>query len=181
MRLGVPPSREAAEGERANRAQRDYACAVNMPSKRVASPPAPASVRGAGLIVAAQGVTGVVVATVLLLRGLCGADQRVVNGFGTALWFVLVGGAVLSAGCALLFGRRWGRGLAVFVELLLLPVAWYLTVGSDRPLVGIPVGVLALTALALLLSPAAVRWFRDGDQHGPANPANSANSGPDSR
>ena len=89
--------------------------------------------RGAGLIVAAQGATGVVVAAVLLLRGLGGADQRVVNGFGTALWFALMGGAVLSAGCALLFGRRWGRGLAVFAELLLLPVAWYLAVGSHRP------------------------------------------------
>jgi hypothetical protein len=42
--------------------------------------------------------------------------------------------------------------------LLLLPVAWYLTVGSHRPIVGIPVGIAALTALGLLLSPAAVRW-----------------------
>jgi hypothetical protein len=151
---------------------------VNVPRKRVVSPPAPASVRGAGLIVAVQGATGVVVAAALLFRGLGGADQRVVNGFGTALWFVLTGGVVLSAGCALLFGRRWGRGLAVFGELLLLPVAWYLTVGSHRPLVGIPVGLLALTALALLLSPAAVRWVSGGDQPGPASPANS---GPDSR
>jgi hypothetical protein len=112
------------------------------------------------------------------LRGFGGAEQRVVNGFGTALWFVLSGGAVLSAGCALLFGRRWGRGLAVFAELLLLPVAWYLTVGSHRPLAGIPVGIMALTALVLLLSPAAVRWVSGGDQCGPAS---SANCGPDSR
>jgi hypothetical protein len=140
--------------------------------------PAPASVRGAGLIVAAQGSTGVVVAAVLLLRGFSGADQRVVNGFGTALWFALIGGAVLSAGCALLFGRHWGRGLAVFTELLLLPVAWYLTVGSHLPVVGIPVGIMALTALALLLSPAAVGWVSGRDQRGPAS---SANSGPDSR
>jgi hypothetical protein len=151
---------------------------VNVPSKRVVPPPAPASVRGAGLIVAVQGATGMVVAAVLLLRGLSGADQRVVNGFGTALWFVLIGSAVLSAGCALLFGRRWGRGLAVFAQLLLLPVAWYLTVGSHRPLIGIPVGIIALTALALLLSPVTVRWASGADQRGPAS---SANSEPDSR
>ncbi|MBO0885611.1 MAG: hypothetical protein J2P17_35815, partial [Mycobacterium sp.] len=72
-----------------------------MPRKWVAPLPAPASVRGAGLIVAVQGATGVVVAAVLLARGLGGSDQRVVNGFGTALWFVLTGGAVLSAGCGL--------------------------------------------------------------------------------
>lgn len=111
-----------------------------------------------------QGVAGLVLAAVLLLRGLGGADQRVVNGFGTALWFVLVGGAVFAAGCALLVGRRWGRGLAVFAELLLLPIAWYLAVGSHRPLAGIPVGIMALSVLGLLFSPAAVRWIAGGDQ-----------------
>jgi hypothetical protein len=119
---------------------------------------APASVRGAGLIVAAQGATGLVVAAVLLIRAIGGVDQRGINGFGTAAWFALAGGAVLAAGWALRVGRRWGRGLAVFAELLLLPVAWYLTVDSHRALIGIPVAALALTALALLFSPAAVRW-----------------------
>jgi hypothetical protein len=121
----------------------------------------PASVRGAGLIVAVQGATGLVVAAVLLFRGLGGADQRVVNGFGTAAWFAVVGGAVLAAGCGLLVGRRWGRGLAVFAELLLLPVAWYLAVGSHRPLIGVPVGIIALSVLALLFSAPAVRWVSD--------------------
>ena len=154
-----------------------YAGAVSASGKPV-GPPAPVGVRGAGLIVALQGATGLVVAAVLLFRAVGGADQRVVNGFGTAGWFVLAGGAVLAAGCALLVGRRWGRGLAVLAELLLLPVSWYLTVGSHRALVGIPVGIMALTALALLLSPAAIRWAAGGDQRGPAR---SANSGPDSR
>jgi len=85
----------------------------------------------------------------------------VVNGFGTAAWFAVAGGAVLAAGCGLLVGRRWGRGLAVFAELLLLPVAWYLAVGSHRPLIGIPVGIVALSVLALLFSPPAVRWVSD--------------------
>lgn len=125
-----------------------------------------------------QGATGLVLAAVLLIRGLGGADQRVVNGFGTAAWFAVAGAAVLAAGCALLVGRRWGRGLAVFAELLLLPVAWYLAVGSHRALLGIPVGVIALAALALLFSPPALRWMSERDQPGPAS---SVNSGPDSR
>ena len=123
----------------------------------------PASVRGAGLIVALQGAAGWIMAAVLLVRVVGGADQRVANGFGTAVWFTLAGGAVLAAGWALLLGRRWGRGLAVFAELLLLPVAWYLAVGSHRMLIGIPVGVVALTGLALLFSPAALRWVSGGD------------------
>jgi len=118
-----------------------------------------------------------VVAAVLVVRGIAGADQRVVNGLGTAIWFVLVGGVVIAAGRALVVGKRWGRGLAVVTELLLLPVAWYLAVGSHQPAFGIPLGVVALATLVLLFSPAALRWAA-GDQGGPAS---SANRGPDSR
>jgi len=124
------------------------------------------------------GTAGLLVAAVLVIRAIGGADQRVVNGFGTAVWFVVAGGAVLAAGGALLNGRRWGRGLAVFAELLLLPVAWYLTVGSDRALFGIPLAAVALTALALLFSPATLRWLSPDDQPGSAS---AAKSGPDSR
>jgi hypothetical protein len=139
---------------------------------------APPTVRAAGLIVAVQGAAALVVAAVLVVRGIAGADQRVVNGLGTALWFVLVGAVVLAAGRALVVGKRWGRGLAVVTELLLLPVAWYLAVGSHQPVFGIPVGIAALAALVLLFSPAAVRWAAAGDQGGPAS---SASRGPDSR
>jgi hypothetical protein len=140
--------------------------------------PAPTTVRAAGWIVAAQGVAALVMAAILVVRGLTGADQHIVNGVGTAVWFVLVGAAVLAAGRALVIGRRWGRGLAVFTQLLLLPVAWYLGVGSHRPEFGIPVAIAALGALLLLFSPGAVRWAAGGDQRGPAS---SANRGPDSR
>jgi len=135
-------------------------------------------VRGAGVIVAVQGLAALVVAAVLVVRGIAGADQRVVNGLGTAIWFVLVGGVVIAAGRALVVGKRWGRGLAVVTELLLLPVAWYLAVGSHLPAFGIPLGVVALATLVLLFSPAALRWAAGGDQGGPAS---SASRGPDSR
>ena len=118
----------------------------------------PVLVRGAGAIVALQGAAGLVIAVILLIRGLAGADQRVANGFGTAAVFALIGAAVLAAGWSLWTGHRWGRGLAVFVQLLLLPVAWYLAVGSHQPAYGIPVGVIALGTLALLFSPPALRW-----------------------
>jgi len=124
-----------------------------------------------------QGVAALVVAAVFVVRAIAGADQHVVNGLGTAAFFALVGGVVLAAGRALVIGKRWGRGLAVFTQLLLLPVA-YLAVGSHQPAFGIPMGIVALTVLVLLFSPAAVRWAAAGDQRGPAN---SASSGPDSR
>ncbi|OBG29543.1 hypothetical protein [Mycobacterium sp. 852002-51057_SCH5723018] len=142
------------------------------------TPAAPSAVRAAGLIVAVQGLAALVVAAALVVRGIAGADQRVVNGLGTALWFILVGAVVLAAGRALVVGRRWGRGLAVVTELLLLPVAWYLAVGSHQPAFGLPLAILALAALFLLFSPAAVRWAAGGDQGGAAS---SASREPDSR
>lgn len=127
---------------------------------------------------ALQGVLALVVAAVLVVRGIAGVDQRVVNGLGTAAWFVVIGGVVAAAGRALVIGKRWGRGLAVFTQLLLLPVTWYLAVGSHRPVYGIPAGVVALAVLVLLFSPAAVRWAAGRDQ---GDSASSARREPDNR
>ncbi len=138
---------------------------------------APASVRVAGWIAAVEGAAGLVVAAVLLARGLGGADQRAVNGFGTAIFFLVAGGGVLAAGAALAAGKRWGRGLVVFTQLLLLPVVWYLVVGSHRPVFGVPVAIVAVIGLGLLFSPGSVRWAASGQR----SPASSASSGPDTR
>ena len=135
----------------------------------------PAAVRRAGAVVALEGVAGLVVAVVLVVRGLAGADQRIVSGFGTAAWFAIVGGGVLAAGWALWTGRRWGRGLAVFAQLLLLPVAWYIAVGSHQWLFGMPIAVVALATLALLFSPSALQWAAGQDA------ASADNSGSDTR
>jgi hypothetical protein len=66
----------------------------------------------------------------------------------------------------------------VFTQLLLLPVAWYLAVGSHQPAFGIPVALVALTVLVLLFSPPALRWAAAGDQRGPAS---SSSEDPDNR
>lgn len=100
-------------------------------------------------------------AAVFLIRGLAGADQQIVNGFGNAAWFAVIGAALLTAAWALWTGRRWGRGIAVFAQLLLLPVTWYVGVGSHRWFYGIPVAVVALAALVLLFAPATLRWLVD--------------------
>lgn len=118
---------------------------------------------------------GIGIAVLLAALGFAGHDQQI--SFGTALWFVLVAGAVAAGGWALWTGRRWGRGIAVFANLLLLPVCWYMAVGSHRPELGIPVGIVAVLALALLFSPAAVRWAAGVDDQ----PASSDSAGPDTR
>jgi peptidoglycan/LPS O-acetylase OafA/YrhL len=141
--------------------------------------PSPATVRRAAVVVALEGAALVVVAAVLVVRHVSGVeDQPWLSGYGTAGWFVVMGMAVLAAGWALWTGRRWGRGIAVFAQLLLLPVAWYMGAGSDQWLYGIPIAVVAVVTLALLFSPSALRWlgaqdFRDS--------ASADNSGPETR
>ena len=124
----------------------------------------PVSVRRAGLVVAAEGIAGLVVAVALVVAGAGGPDARMA--FGTAGWFVLVGGGVLAAGIALWTGRRWGRGVAVLAQLLLLPVA--LAVSWRQPEYGVPVALVAVVALVLLFTPSASRWVTYADEA--ANP-----------
>ena len=119
---------------------------------------APLAVRGAGLVVVVQGAAALGVAAVLVARALAGADQRAVSGYGTAAWFALVGIAVAGAGVALLRGRRAGRGIAVVANLTLLPIAWYLGVGSHRWALGATALVPAAAVLVALFSPPALRW-----------------------
>lgn len=122
----------------------------------------PPVVRYAGFLTAAEGVAAVIMAVVLVVRALAGADQHIVSGYGTAIWFVLIGGGVLAGGWALITGRRWGRGIAVMANLLLLPVAYYI-VTSHHVAYGVLVGLLAVVTLGMLFSPSAVEWLTSRD------------------
>ena len=128
--------------------------------------PSPTTVRQAAVLVALEGLAGLVAAAVYVVSGFSGSDQPGLNFFGTAAWFAIIGGGVLTAGWALWTGRRWGRGLAVFAQLLLLPVTWYVAVGSHQWLYGIPVAAIALITLVLLFSPSALQWLGAQDPVG---------------
>ena len=128
--------------------------------------PSPTVVRQAAALVALEGVAGLVAAVVYVVSGFAGSDEPGLNKFGTAAWFAIIGGGVLTAGWALWTGRRWGRGIAVFAQLLLLPVAWYMAVGSNQWLYGIPVAVVAVVTLVLLFSRSTLEWL--GAQDSPA-------------
>lgn len=125
-------------------------------------------------MVALEGVALVVVAVILVIRALNGAHEKSISGYGTAAWFAVMGAAVITAGWALWTGRRWGRGIAVFAQLLLLPVAWYVAVGSARWAYGVPIALVAVIVLVSLFSPSAVQWLSQ-------DPASADNSSPDTR
>jgi hypothetical protein len=140
--------------------------------------PSPATVRQAGVVVALEGVALVVVAAILVARAIGGAHEKAISGYGTAVWYVVMGAAVFAAGWALWTGRRWGRGLAVFAQLLLLPIAWYVAVGSQQWAYGVPVALVAVGVLALLFSPSALQWASASTAQ---DSARADNSGPETR
>ncbi|MEV5833619.1 hypothetical protein [Nocardia sp. NPDC052112] len=130
----------------------------------------PVTVRGAGGLVALEGAVAVVVAIVLVVRGLLGHDQSAASGYGTAAWFGILGGAVLAAGIGLFLGHRWGRAIAVIAQVLLLPVTWSLLTDSHQPVLGAALGIVVVAALVLLFAPASNRWMAEVYGIGPDAP-----------
>ena len=118
----------------------------------------PTAIRVAGAVTALEGAIAVIVAAVLVIRGLAGHEDVAISGYGTAAWFGIIGGGVLLGGVALLTGRRWGRAIAMVAQILLLPVAYYLFT-SHQPAYAVPLGLAALVVLGFLFSPASVRWL----------------------
>ncbi|PRC52566.1 hypothetical protein C6A85_58265, partial [Mycobacterium sp. ITM-2017-0098] len=81
--------------------------------------------RIAGVIAALEGALALAVAVTLVVREAAGHREIAISGYGTAAWVAIMGSGVAAAGWALVTGRRWGRGIAVFANLVLLGVAWY--------------------------------------------------------
>ena len=132
--------------------------------------------RRAAVLVGLQGTALAVGAVLFVVRALAGADRHIVNGFGNAAWFGLFGAALLAAAWALWTGRRWGRGIAIYAQMLLLPVSWYIGVGSHQWFYAVPVAVVAVLILVLLFSRDTLKWLA-GDQ----DSASADSSGPDTR
>ncbi len=124
----------------------------------------PPIVRYAGYLVAAEAVTALIVDVVLAVLASGGTDKHAqgFNAYGTAGWFAIMGTGLLAGGWALITGRRWGRGIGVFANLLLLGVAWYLFT-SHQVAYGFAVAALAVLTLGMLFSPSAVHWTTGED------------------
>lgn len=123
-------------------------------------PQAPPQIRLAGIVVALQGLVGIVFGVVLLVRGL-GADVPLRYVLGEMGYFVVVGVACAAIGIGLLRGRRWARSPAIVVELLLLPVVYSLLGPSKQIVWGIVVGVVVIATFLLLISERSRVWALD--------------------
>jgi len=135
----------------------------------------PLSVRRAAALVGLQGAVGLAAAAMFVIRGFRGADQHIVNGFGNAAWFALIGAVLTAAAWGLWTGRRWARGIAIYAQMLLLPVSWYLGVGSGQWIYAVPVALISVAILVLLFSRTTIQWMASGDS------ASADKSGPETR
>ena len=138
----------------------------------------PRAVRVAGAITGLQGALAIVMAVTLTVRELAGHHEAAISGYGTAAWFAIMGSAVSAAGWALWTGRRWGRGIAVFANLLLLGVAWYVFSSGQLPY-AVALALVSGGVLALLFSPPVLNWLSQAES--PDSPANSDRREPDTR
>lgn len=123
----------------------------------------PRTLRIAGALVGIEGALGIGTALYLVLRAFGGHHEDFISGYGTALWFVLIGGGVLAGGLAIYRGRRWGRAIGVIAQILLIPVAWSLLTDSHLPVLGAPVLAVALVILGLLFAPVSLQYLAAED------------------
>jgi hypothetical protein len=114
--------------------------------------PAPATLRGAVALLLAEAVAVAVVA------GFLGYEDATSSGIGSQA-VAVTGFAVVMAivpgvlGWSLARRRAWARGPAVVLELMLLPIGWYMVAGGLAWL-GVPVFILGLLGAGLLVMPA---------------------------
>lgn len=72
------------------------------------------------------------------------------------VYAVALAGALGGLAYALSRCRTWARGPVVALQLMLLPVGYYLTTGG-RAWLGLPVAVLGLVVAGLLVTPSSTR------------------------
>lgn len=120
---------------------------------------APQIVMTGAWIGVAECVLGLGYGVFLLIRDLMGYrdEAAVISGWGTALWFFLIFGAVLAGAIMLLRGARWGRGPIIMLNLCLLGVSYYMF-RSSAFVLAIPTAAASIAAMVCMFSPKAIDW-----------------------
>jgi hypothetical protein len=115
----------------------------------------PAGIRAAAVLVLAEAAALAVTALVLLVLAFVHTTTRLWAAVAI-VGFALVGAAVLAAcGRGLLRLRPAARSPVILVQLLAVPVGYSLGIQAGRPLVGVPILLVAIAVLVLLLLPSS--------------------------
>lgn len=126
----------------------------------------PGSIRWGSIIAILQSLVGFGYAGILVYREILGAeDPSLVSegdnaswvGYGTAIFFAIIFGTVLAGAVSMMRGRRWGRGPVAMLQIILLPISYYMFTGGAI-LFGVITLVSAVLGLIMLFQPQSVAW-----------------------
>lgn len=129
--------------------------------------PVPAPVKYAGYLAMVQSLVGLGYAAILIYREIIGErDASIVTdtdtragliGYGTAIYFIIIFGAILAGAISMNAGRRWGRGPVAMLEMFLLVVAYYMWSAGQPVWAGVT-AVSAVLGLGLLFNSKSLAW-----------------------
>lgn len=127
-------------------------------------PPAP--LRWAGTIAIVQSVLVLCFAAFLIYRDVTDAEQTSLIsensnigwvGTGTAIYLIIIFGAIIAAAISMMRGRKWGRGPVAMWEMILLPISYYMFTEGAAAAAAIS-AISAIVALACLFNRQSLDW-----------------------
>ncbi|MCT1685002.1 hypothetical protein SAMN05444817_11336 [Corynebacterium appendicis CIP 107643] len=141
----------------------------NLPSPEVAraTAEAPAPMKAAAVMAVLEGIVAIGYGIYLAFAQVTtGADESLVQsdtsafalvGVGTALFILFTFGPMAYGGINILRGNQWGRSIIVFMNVLLLGIAFYMFLGGAT-LLGTVTLLAAAITLVCALHPVSTEW-----------------------
>jgi hypothetical protein len=129
--------------------------ARDRPADRAAGPlPAPLS-WAVRLLYAEAAVVGLGT-LYLVYEDITGTATDLGSAIVVTLLALALAGALGGLAYALSRCRPWARGPAVVLQLMLLPIGYYLTTGG-KPWLGVPIALLGLVVAGLVVTPSSTK------------------------
>jgi hypothetical protein len=114
---------------------------------------APPTLRWAIWLLLAQAVALGAVAAFLVYEDLTAPASSARGAILVTVYVALMAGVLAVLGWALARRRRWARGPAIVLQMLLLPMGYTMVIGG-LPWLGVPVLLVGVCGAGLLLAPA---------------------------
>lgn len=128
---------------------------------------APAPMKAAAVMAVFEGVVAIGYGIYLAVKQVStGADENLVQsdtsafafvGIGTALFILLTFGPMVYGGINILRGNQWGRSIIVFMNALMVAIAFYMFSGGAVGLGAVTLLAAAIT-LVCALHPVSTAW-----------------------
>ncbi|WP_395110335.1 hypothetical protein [Actinomadura sp. SCN-SB] len=121
-------------------------------------PKRPFTVNAAAALEALEGAAAIVIGLIVAWEVIRGEAVDAASAVGVTVLALAGGAGMLACARGLLRADSWSRAPTVITQLFALPIAWTLW-QSEQYGYGIPLGLVAASALILVLSPPSTAWL----------------------